>query len=254
MVQLSYPYMTTGKTIVLTRRTFVGKVMSLLFNMLTRLVIAFLPRNRHILISRLQSPSAMILEPKKIVSHCFHCFPTYLPWSDGIFVFWMLSFKPQLKNETAMNFSSHSQTLRFCQTNSRATILNNIWRWSGYGDKFKYMCVKPRGIWPRITKRHKHEKIYYSVVCNNGYIYGKKSEVKQNKNSKGKQRGTKQPLDKSERVEWKSWLKTQHSKNEDLGIQSHHFMANRWGNNGNSDRLFSWAPKSPQMMTAAIWN
>ena len=106
-----------------------------------------------------------------------------------IFVFWMLSFKPQLKNETAMNFSSHSQTLRFCQTNSRATILNNIWRWSGYGDKFKYMCVKPRGIWPRITKRHKHEKIYYSVVCNNGYIYGKKSEVKQNKNSKGKQIG-----------------------------------------------------------------
>ena len=64
-VQLSYPYMTTGKTIALTRRTFVGKVMSLLFNMLSRLVITFLPRSKHLLISRLQSPSAVILEPKK---------------------------------------------------------------------------------------------------------------------------------------------------------------------------------------------
>ena len=50
----------------------------------------------------------------------------------------------------------------------------------------------------------------------------------------------------------KSWLKAQHSENEDHGIQSHHFMANRWGNNGNSDRLFSWAPKSLQMMTAIM--
>ena len=66
MVQLSHPYMTTGKTIALTRRTFVGKVMSLLFNMLSRLVIAFLPRGKHILVSWLQSPSAVILEPKKI--------------------------------------------------------------------------------------------------------------------------------------------------------------------------------------------
>ena len=81
-VQLSHPYMTTGKT--LTRRTFVGKVMSLLFNMLSRLVITFLPRSKHLLISWLQSPSAVILEPKKIkVWHCFHCFPIYFPWSDG---------------------------------------------------------------------------------------------------------------------------------------------------------------------------
>ena len=65
IVQLSYPYMTTGKTIVLTRRTFVGKVMSLLFNMLSRLVIAFLPRSKRLLISWLQSPSAVILEPQK---------------------------------------------------------------------------------------------------------------------------------------------------------------------------------------------
>ena len=68
IVQLSHPYMTTGKTIALTRRTFVGKVMSLLFNTLSSLVIAFLPRNKHLLISWLQSPLAVILEPKKIKS------------------------------------------------------------------------------------------------------------------------------------------------------------------------------------------
>ena len=64
-IQLSHPYMTTGKTIALTRRTFVDKVMSLLFNMLSKLVITFLPRSKHLLISWLQSPSAVILEPKK---------------------------------------------------------------------------------------------------------------------------------------------------------------------------------------------
>ena len=68
MVQLSHPHMTTGKTIALTRWTLVGKVMSLLFNMLSRLVIAFLPRNKCLLISWLQSPSSVILEPKKIKS------------------------------------------------------------------------------------------------------------------------------------------------------------------------------------------
>ena len=67
-VQLSHPYMTTGKTIALTRRTFVGKVMSLLFNMLSKLVITFLPRSKRLLISWLQSPSAVILEPKKMKS------------------------------------------------------------------------------------------------------------------------------------------------------------------------------------------
>ena len=68
MVQLSHPYTTTGNTITLTRQTFVGKVMSLLFNMLSRFVIDFLPRSKHLLISWLQSPSAMILEFKKIKS------------------------------------------------------------------------------------------------------------------------------------------------------------------------------------------
>ena len=80
MVQLSHPYMTTGKTIALTTQTSVGKAMSLLFNTLSGFVIAFLSRSRCLLISWLQSPSAVILEPKKINSvHCFHCFPIFLP-------------------------------------------------------------------------------------------------------------------------------------------------------------------------------
>ena len=67
-----------------------------------------------------------------------------------------------------------------------------------------------------------------------------------------KWRRTKKPLEESESGEWKSWLKVQHSENEDHGIWSHHFMANRWGHNGNSDRLFWGAPKSLQMVTAAM--
>ena len=99
-VQLSHPYMTTGKTIALTRQTFVGKVMSLLFNVLSRLVITFLPRSRRLLISWLQSPSAVILEPplQKKTWHFFHCFPSVsheLMEPDAmILVFWMLSFEP----------------------------------------------------------------------------------------------------------------------------------------------------------------
>ena len=79
IAQLSYPYMTTGKTKALTRWTIVSKVMSLLFNMLSRFIIAFLPRSKGLLISWLKSPSAVILEPPKIVSHCIHYFPIYLP-------------------------------------------------------------------------------------------------------------------------------------------------------------------------------
>ena len=99
MVQLSHPYMTTGKTIALTRQTFVGRVMSLLFNMLSRFVIAFLPSNKHLLISWLQSPSAVILEPKKIKSlTVFIISPSIYHEVMGrdamIFVFRMLSFKP----------------------------------------------------------------------------------------------------------------------------------------------------------------
>ena len=84
IVQLSHPYMTTGKTIALTRWTIIDKVRPLLFNMLSRLVITFLPRSKHLLISWLQSPSAVIWEPRKNkVWRCFHCFPIYFPWSDG---------------------------------------------------------------------------------------------------------------------------------------------------------------------------
>ena len=78
-VQLSHPYMTTGKTIALTRQTFVGRAMSLLFNMLSVLVIAFLPRSKCLLISWLQSPSAVFVKPQNIMSHCFHCFTIYFP-------------------------------------------------------------------------------------------------------------------------------------------------------------------------------
>ena len=98
-VQLSHPYMITGKTIALTRRTFVGKVMSLLLNMLSRLDITFLPRSKRLLISWLQSPSAVILEPKKIKSDTVSTVSPSISHEvmgpDAmIYVFWMLSFKP----------------------------------------------------------------------------------------------------------------------------------------------------------------
>ena len=83
VVQLSHPYMTTEKIIALTRQTFVGKVMSLLFNMLSRLVITFLPRIKCLLISWLQSPSSVILEPPQKSQPLFPLFPIYFPWSDG---------------------------------------------------------------------------------------------------------------------------------------------------------------------------
>ena len=79
IVQLSHPYRTIGKIIALTRQTFVGKVMSLLFNILSRLVITFLPRSKRLLISWLQSPSAVILEPPQISLSLFPLFPNLLP-------------------------------------------------------------------------------------------------------------------------------------------------------------------------------
>ena len=98
IVQFSHPYVTTGKTIAFTRWTFVGKVMSLLFDMLSRLVITFLPRSKRLLISWLQSPSAVILEPRKIksdtVSTVSPSISHELMGPDAmIFIFWMLSFK-----------------------------------------------------------------------------------------------------------------------------------------------------------------
>ena len=98
ILQLSHPYMTTGKIIALNRWTFVGKAMSLLFSILSRLVITSLPRSKRLLIEWLQSPSAVILEPpKNKVSHCFHCFHLFamkwwdqMPWSS-FSKYWALS-------------------------------------------------------------------------------------------------------------------------------------------------------------------
>src|SRR5574337_689000 len=104
-VKLSHPYMTTGKTIALTRRTFVGKVRSLLLNMLSRLVITFLPRSKRLLISWLQSPSAVILEPKKIKSDTVSTISPSISHevmgADAvIFVFCVSSFKPTFSLST----------------------------------------------------------------------------------------------------------------------------------------------------------
>ena len=103
IVQPSQPYMTTGKSISLTRRTFVDKIMSLLFNMLSRLVITFLPRSKCLLISWMQSPSAVILEPRKIKSDTVSTVSPSISHEvmgpdATILVFWMLSFKPTFSN------------------------------------------------------------------------------------------------------------------------------------------------------------
>ena len=110
-VQLSQPYVTTRKTIALTIWTFVRRIMSLLFNTLSRLVIAFLPRCNHLLISWLQSPSAVIFRvQEEEICHYFHLFPFYLPWSDGtgwhdlswvfFFFFLIFSFKSALSRSS----------------------------------------------------------------------------------------------------------------------------------------------------------
>ena len=121
IVQLSRPYMTAGKTIALTRWTFGGKVLSLLFNMLSRLVITFLPRSKHLLISWLQSPSAVILEPPKIKSLTVSIVSPSI-WHemmglDAVMIgFWMLSFKP------TFSFSSFTFIKRFFSSSSLSAI------------------------------------------------------------------------------------------------------------------------------------
>ena len=115
ILQLLHPYMTTRKTIALTRRTFVGKVMSLLLNMLSRLVITFLLRSKCLLISWLQSPSAMILEPRKIKSATVS--PSISHEVVGldamIFVFWMLSFKPTFHSPLSLSSRGSLVPLHF---------------------------------------------------------------------------------------------------------------------------------------------
>ena len=119
IVQLSHLYMTIGKTIGLTRQTFVSKVISLFFNMLSRFVIAFLPRS--LLISWLQSPST--LEPKKInVCHCSHCFPVCLPWSDWTWCS-VLRFFPVLSFRTAISLSSFTFIKRLLNSSLCAVML-----------------------------------------------------------------------------------------------------------------------------------
>ena len=113
IVQLSHPYMTTGKTIALARWTSVGKVMSLFFNMLSRFVIAFLPRSKHLLISWLKSPSAVILEPKKIKSvtvsiACPSICHEVIGPDAKMLIFWMLSFKPAF---SLSSFTSSGEAL-----------------------------------------------------------------------------------------------------------------------------------------------
>ena len=129
IVQLSHPYMTTGKTIALTTQTFVGKVMSLLFNMLSRLVIAFLPRSKCLLTSWLQSPSAVIWEPKKRKSvTIFIVSPSICHEVMGpdamISVFWMLSFKPtsSLSSFTFINRLFNSSSLSAIRVVSSAYL------------------------------------------------------------------------------------------------------------------------------------
>ena len=114
-VQLSHPHMTTGKTIALTRWTLVGKVMPLLLNMLSRLVITFLPRSKRLFISWLQSPSAVILEPPKIKSDTVS--PSISHEVMGpeamIFVFWMLSFKPTFHSPLSLSSRGSLVPLHF---------------------------------------------------------------------------------------------------------------------------------------------
>ena len=100
MVQHSHPYVTTGETIALTRWIFVSKVMSLLFNTLFRFVTTFLPRSKSLNFMAAVTICSDFGAQENKVCHCFHCFPIYLPWSDGTgchdLVFWVLSFKPAL--------------------------------------------------------------------------------------------------------------------------------------------------------------
>ena len=121
MLQLSHPYMTTGKTIALIIWTFVGKVMSLLFNMLSSLVITFLPRSKHLLISWLQSPFTVILEPKKIKSVTVSIFPQsicheVMGLDAMILVLWKVSFKP------AFSLSSFTLIKKFFSSSSLFVI------------------------------------------------------------------------------------------------------------------------------------
>ena len=143
MIWLSHPYMTTGKTIALTRGTFVSKVMSLLFNMLFRLVITFLPRSKHLLISWLQSASAVILEPKKIILSLFPFFPHLFAkkWWDRVgqskfifpswwerkscFLFYLLKLQQEVSKEKSVpaRFSTRDRSISIRNIANRTVSL-----------------------------------------------------------------------------------------------------------------------------------
>ena len=151
MVQLSHPYMTTGKNIALTRQAFVGKVMSLLLNTLSRLVTAFLPRGKCLLILCLQSPSGVILEHRKIKSLTVSTvFPSICHEVMGldsmIFIFWMLSFKPvsslspftfikrlssfSLFSAKRVVLSVYLRLLKFSQQSWFQLVLHPVWHFT----------------------------------------------------------------------------------------------------------------------------
>ena len=177
MVQLSHPYMTTGKTRALTIWTFVSKVMSLLFNMLSRFVTAFLPRSKHLLISWLQSTSAVILGPPKIKSHCFHYFLIYFPWNNGTrchdLSFWMMSFKPNFSLSSFIFIKRLFSSLSAIRVVSSA-YLKLLLNWLGftksntyYTQKYgEYMnkttYLKPPRFLVQIWYRFNNFKIWFS--------------------------------------------------------------------------------------------
>ena len=152
IVQLSHPYMTTGKTIALIRWTFVGKVISLLFNMLSRLVITFLPRSKCLLKSWLQFPSAVILEPSKNkVSHSFHCFPLYLPWSD----------EPEIKL-TSAGSSKKQESSRKTSISALPTTLKPLTVWitincGKFWNRWEYQTTWP-AFWENCMQVRKQQR------------------------------------------------------------------------------------------------
>ena len=139
-VQLSHPYMTTGKTIALTRRTFVGKVMSLLLNMLSRLVITFLPRRKRLLISWLQSPSAVILEPKKI-------------WSSDLTSGYLSKINESRTLKSCLHIHVHSTTIHNSQEVEITQMSINRWM-----DK-QSVVGTCSGIWFRLKKGRKSSQM-----------------------------------------------------------------------------------------------
>ena len=229
MVQLSYLYMTTGKTIALTIWTFVSKIMSLIFNLLSRFVIAFLPRGRHLLISWLQSPSTVILEPKKMKFDSVSTFSSSI-WHEVIgadamiFIFWMLNFKPAFSPSSftfikrLFSSSSHSAIKVVSSAYLRLLIILSL-------DLVIVVQLLSR-VWlfvtPRIAARQASQpfpaprfKRFTSSALSLLYQY--QLEFEQIHSIfvcfYRVWRGTKKPLDESERGEWKNWIKIQHSGN-----------------------------------------